>query len=146
MKGPVDLRIARRLGELRRHAKLSQAELATAIGVSQNTISGYEKGAFHIPADRLPDLARAMSCTVHDMMMTPGSPLPRLTFQPKRRRLPDAHASPRPDIFAPLFHSIFKPIFGPLPSSARVVCEGASELAYTLNWDAYLDRALSHDT
>jgi len=44
MEGPINQELARRLKELREHAKISLAELAVAIGVTKATIWQYEHG------------------------------------------------------------------------------------------------------
>ena len=62
MLGPIDQALARRLKELREHAKISLAELAAAIGVTKATVWQYEHGLGRISALRLQELARALYC------------------------------------------------------------------------------------
>ena len=57
--------LARRLKELREHAKISLAEVAAAIGVTKATVWQYERGRRRISALRLQGLARALYLLTH---------------------------------------------------------------------------------
>jgi transcriptional regulator with XRE-family HTH domain len=84
----VDQELARRLGELRKHAKKSMAELAAAIGVTKATIWQYEHGKRSISRLRLEKIARALYCEERHLHMPLGSPLPRLSIRPRRQTAP----------------------------------------------------------
>lgn len=73
--------MGRRLAELREHAAFRQQELAKAIGVSQATISLYERDAVKIPAARIAIAARVMHIPVRRFFEPAGTPLPRLSFR-----------------------------------------------------------------
>jgi transcriptional regulator with XRE-family HTH domain len=80
----VDQELARRLKELRKHANISLAELAAAIGVTKATIWQYEQGQRRVSPLRLEEIARALYCEQRHLQMPPGSPLPRLSIRPGR--------------------------------------------------------------
>src|SRR6516164_187675 len=80
----VDLELACRLKELRKHANISLAELAAAIGVTKATTWQYEHGQRRVSPLRLEELARALYCEERDLRMPSGSPLPRLSIRPRR--------------------------------------------------------------
>ncbi len=56
-----------RLKELREAAQLTQLELGTRLNVEQNTVSQWESGARNPRADKLPQLARILGCTINDL-------------------------------------------------------------------------------
>lgn len=97
MKGPVELSLARRLRELRKHGKLSLDGLGAAIGVSKVAVWLYENAKTHIPVERLRAVARVMGCDEAEFHKPPGSPLPIL-----RPPLPTLRAAlrlpPRPGV------------------------------------------------
>ena len=80
----VDLELACRLKELRKHANISLAELAAAIGVTKATIWQYEHGQRRVSPLRLEEIARALYCDERHLHMPPRSPLPRLRIRPRR--------------------------------------------------------------
>ena len=84
MLGPIDQALARRLKELREHAKISLAEVAAAIGVTKATVWQYERGRRRISALQLQGLARALYCEERYLHTPLGSPLPRLSIRPQR--------------------------------------------------------------
>ncbi len=51
------LQLARRIQSARKHAKLSQRELATAIGLTDKSVSAYEKGRAIPPLEKLKQIA-----------------------------------------------------------------------------------------
>lgn len=61
---PVDRHIAARLRERRLQLGLSQAELATLIGVSYQQLQKYEAGENRIAAARLYEIARSLRAPV----------------------------------------------------------------------------------
>lgn len=74
---PKEKRLAIKMGRAiavrRLHRQLTQAELAEAIGVEQETISRFERGATLPPLGRLSEIADALSCPLEDLLRT-GSP------------------------------------------------------------------------
>ena len=90
MKGPIDLNLASRLAELRKHVRMSLAELAAAGGIHKSTLDRYEQGKIRIPADRLGALAAAMHFDKHYLFMPPGAPLPKIRFRRSSSTAPAA--------------------------------------------------------
>ena len=90
MQTPVDQELARRLKELRKHANISLAELAAAIGVTKAAIWQYEHGQRHVSPLRLEEIARALYCEERHLQMPPGSPLPRLSIRPRQTASTDS--------------------------------------------------------
>ena len=59
---------------------MSQGRVALAIHVSVGTIQNYEHGRAHITTERLIELARALQCEPAELLMPPGTPLPRYRY------------------------------------------------------------------
>jgi transcriptional regulator with XRE-family HTH domain len=95
----VDQELAYRLKELRKHANISLAELAAAIGVTKATIWQYEHGQRRVSPLRLEEIARALYCDEHHLRMPPASPLPRLRIRPRRQTTPT-------DLRVPLYRRV----------------------------------------
>jgi transcriptional regulator with XRE-family HTH domain len=57
---PVDLHVGARLGERRRQIRVSQANLAQALGLTAQQVQKYERGANRISASTLHGLALAL--------------------------------------------------------------------------------------
>lgn len=51
----------------RKKAKLTQQELAQRMGVSQANVSQWETGAAFPTADKLPELAKVLGCTIDEL-------------------------------------------------------------------------------
>ena len=77
-----------RLRQIRHHRGMSQGLLARTIGVSIGTIQNYEHGRARITADRLQQFARALQCEPNDLLMPPGSPLPKYRFSRQHQDVP----------------------------------------------------------
>ena len=71
-----------RIKELRRSAEMNQTELAAAMEVSQNCVSGWETEVALPRSRQLPDLARVFGCTI-DELYTPEARSPMQAFYPK---------------------------------------------------------------
>lgn len=56
-----------RLKELREVAHITQLELGARLNVEQNTVSQWESGTRTPRADKLPQLARILGCTISDL-------------------------------------------------------------------------------
>ena len=54
--------------ELRQNANITQAELAAKIGTSQSVVCRYENGDRNIDLDTAAAIARALNCTIDDLM------------------------------------------------------------------------------
>ena len=72
MRGPVDLKIARRLREVRKLAGVTQTELAHCLGVTQGLIEHYENGRSRIPIHRFETIAAALHCDVRQLHEQPA--------------------------------------------------------------------------
>ena len=57
-----------RLRFFREKNNLTQKELSLKIGVEQNTVSQWESGERLPCADKLPQLAKILGCTVDDLL------------------------------------------------------------------------------
>ena len=53
---------------LREKANLTQAQIAEALNIGQSTVSMWESGENLPRADKLPQLARLLNCTVDDLL------------------------------------------------------------------------------
>ena len=56
-----------RIKDLRRGADMTQTQLATAMGVAQNCVSGWETEVALPRTRQLPELARALGCTIDEL-------------------------------------------------------------------------------
>lgn len=56
----------------RKQAKITQAELARRLGVSQANISQWETGEAFPRADKLPQLAEILGCKIDDLFDKPA--------------------------------------------------------------------------
>jgi transcriptional regulator with XRE-family HTH domain len=83
---PVDPRPGQRLYQVRQHRGMSQGRLARALGVSVATVQNYEHGRVHLTVDRLLEFAHALQCEPAELLMEPGSPLPRYRRRPTASR------------------------------------------------------------
>jgi transcriptional regulator with XRE-family HTH domain len=73
--------IGGRIEEMRHARKMTQAQLAGAIGVRSQQVYRWEGGKQEVPLHRLREIAYALQCTERDLLEPVGSPIPR--------RLPD---------------------------------------------------------
>lgn len=79
--------ISANLKLLRKRRGLSQSELATIVGTSQQVIALYEKGSQRPSAKRLPKLAQALNVTVDEIIGTQEiEPQPKTTRKHKNTR------------------------------------------------------------
>ena len=53
---------------LREKANLTQAQIAEALNIGQSTVSMWESGENLPRADKLPQLARLLNCTVDELL------------------------------------------------------------------------------
>lgn len=74
--------IAKNIERLMLEQNLKQDDLARLAGVSQNTISKIVKGSTK-ESRKLPDIARALSVSVNDLVGSGGNPLPKVQTDKK---------------------------------------------------------------
>lgn len=55
------------LEQLRKKAGLTQEQLSKLIGVNQTAISQWEKGRTCPTSDKLPELAKALGCSIEEL-------------------------------------------------------------------------------
>jgi transcriptional regulator with XRE-family HTH domain len=66
---PVDEKaIGKRIRDLRKRQGMTQAELATELGVNQSAVSDYEKGEVRIHAAMLAGLAKALKASADEIL------------------------------------------------------------------------------
>ena len=76
-KGTIDPRPGLRLAEIRRDRNLTQEQLAETIGVTATTLQHWERGRVKLTTDAIARCAAALRCRMADLLMSPGSPMPR---------------------------------------------------------------------
>ncbi len=74
----VDLRVRRRLRELRTQRGLTLDEVATRADIDVSTLSRLESGKRRLALDHLPRLASALLVTTDDLLRTPSTEDPRV--------------------------------------------------------------------
>jgi transcriptional regulator with XRE-family HTH domain len=74
----VDLRVRRRLRELRTQRGLTLEEVASRADIDVSTLSRLESGKRRLALDHLPRLASALSVSTDDLLRTPDSEDPRV--------------------------------------------------------------------
>ena len=80
----VDLRVRRRLRELRTQRGLTLEEVATRADIDVSTLSRLESGKRRLALDHLPRLASALSVSTDDLLRAPEAEDPRV----RARRTP----------------------------------------------------------
>jgi transcriptional regulator with XRE-family HTH domain len=74
----VDLRVRRRLRELRRQRGFTLEEVASRADIDVSTLSRLESGKRRLALDHLPRLASALSVSTDDLLRTPDAEDPRV--------------------------------------------------------------------
>ena len=74
----VDLRVRRRLRELRTQRGLTLEEVATRADIDVSTLSRLESGKRRLALDHLPRLASALSVSTDDLLRAPDAEDPRV--------------------------------------------------------------------
>jgi transcriptional regulator with XRE-family HTH domain len=74
----VDLRVRRRLRELRTQRGLTLEEVATSADIDVSTLSRLESGKRRLALDHLPRLASALSVSTDDLLRAPDAEDPRV--------------------------------------------------------------------
>lgn len=67
----TEVTITKGLTYMRDRAKLKQRELADMLGVERSTIAKWESGAAFPRASQLPELAKALDCTIDELYTPP---------------------------------------------------------------------------
>lgn len=60
------------LSSARKTAGMTQAEFASKIGVDRSTVTKWERGSAYPSADKLPEIAAALGCTIDDLYNVPA--------------------------------------------------------------------------
>ncbi|MET0455023.1 MAG: XRE family transcriptional regulator [Mycobacterium sp.] len=81
----VDLRVRRRLRELRTQRGLTLEEVATSADIDVSTLSRLESGKRRLALDHLPRLASALSVSTDDLLRAPDAEDPRVKGAAKTR-------------------------------------------------------------
>jgi transcriptional regulator with XRE-family HTH domain len=84
----------------RAQARLTQAQLADAAGVTRQTISDLERGAVNISVDVLDRIAGALSIEIRQLFTTPFAGLVDGTEIARRRALPRSESVDADALFA----------------------------------------------
>src|ERR1700755_2579427 len=74
----VDLRVRRRLRELRSQRGLTLEEVARSARIDVSPLSRLESGKRRLALDHLPRLAEALSVSTDELLRTPEAPDPRV--------------------------------------------------------------------
>ena len=80
-----DPQFGRRLREVRKHVKQTQAQAGQHCGLSGKQISKYERGESVITVTTLARLAKGFGCPEMTLLRLPGAPLPARSRKRLRR-------------------------------------------------------------
>jgi transcriptional regulator with XRE-family HTH domain len=67
--------LGRRIAEIRKARKFTQAQLAPHLKINKRQLQNYEGGVSIIPAARLAEIATVLGCGVVEFYKPPGSPI-----------------------------------------------------------------------
>jgi transcriptional regulator with XRE-family HTH domain len=81
---PIDVRVRRRLRELRTEQGLTLAEVAAQASIDVSTLSRLESGKRRIALDHVPALAGALGVTADDLLGVRPAADPRVRERPQR--------------------------------------------------------------
>jgi transcriptional regulator with XRE-family HTH domain len=70
---PIDIHVGTRIRELRAEQRVTQAQLATALGVSFQQVQKYERGVNRMAASTLAKAAGALGCQIGDFFPSASS-------------------------------------------------------------------------
>jgi transcriptional regulator with XRE-family HTH domain len=83
---PVDLRVRRRLRELRSERGLTLQQVAERANIDVSTLSRLESGKRRLALDHLPALAIALDVTADELLGSPPPQDPRVRSRARRRK------------------------------------------------------------
>src|SRR5688572_8618297 len=82
---PVDVRVRRRLRELRSQQGLTLQQVAERANLDVSTLSRLESGKRRLALDHLPGLARALGVSVDDLVSERPPVDPKIRSRPRKR-------------------------------------------------------------
>lgn len=82
---PVDLRVRRRLRELRSRRGLTLQQVAERASIDESTLSRLEAGRRRLALDHIPPLAAALGVSADELLGSAPVPDPRIRVRPRRR-------------------------------------------------------------
>ena len=80
---PVDVRVRRRLRELRTQKRLTLAQVAERASIDVSTLSRLEAGKRRLAIDHIPALAAALGVSADELLGAPPAPDPRIRTRPR---------------------------------------------------------------
>ena len=83
---PVDVRVRRRLRELRTERGMTLAQVAERASIDLSTLSRLEAGKRRLALDHIPGLAAALGVTADELLGSPPRQDPRVRARPIRRK------------------------------------------------------------
>ena len=89
------VQLGERLAKLRQDQGITQTELASKLGVSQQTITAYEVGRRRIQVSALPVVAQVLGVGVEDLLNTQAKPAKRGPTPKIQRQLERVSQLPR---------------------------------------------------
>jgi transcriptional regulator with XRE-family HTH domain len=78
---PNNTAIGLRFHAIRKHRKITQRDLAAAIGVSRHVIMRIEHGQTSLSAALIPRVTEALHCSAEDLLVRFDAPIPPATFR-----------------------------------------------------------------
>jgi len=88
--------LGERIAQLRKEQNLTQAQLAEAIGTTQQQVASYEVARLRVPASMLPRLARTLGISVEALLGEQEKPAKRGPTPKLQRHLERISALPKP--------------------------------------------------
>lgn len=88
--------LSARVAQLRKEQGLTQAQLAEALGTSQQQVASYEVARLRIPASMLPRLARVLGVTLEALIGEEEKPAKRGPTPKLQQQLERLSALPKP--------------------------------------------------
>jgi len=87
MSDPIDVAVGQRIRELRKERRITQTELAKAIGLTFQQVQKYEKARNRISASKLMQIANIFDVDVADLFDTPRKLFPNDTRESETSQL-----------------------------------------------------------
>lgn len=123
-----------RIKELRKLQKMTQAEFAKRIGLTQSTVAGYETGAWPIPASTVLAICREFGVSEEWLRTGQGEMYRRLSREEETQAMIDSLFADRPEAFrSKLLRALLtfepeSPMWEWLEEFARRLAEGKEPL------------------